>query len=190
MTKPVGRSSRAGIFAPESRRSEPESHVLTDWSCRWEETWTMTVMTEPSQRRAYIRHEPQQRLVLALCQVPVSVLDSLSNTANMRCHIFTSILSFLFFSLFLPCVLAQVLRDDSPIWVQGAFEDATVTANDTSYNAGGTITVNSFVLNIPRNLLVQFPAAWVPWRDFVASKSDFIGFETLVNSPRLLSTPS
>ncbi|KAK4675057.1 hypothetical protein QC764_501720 [Podospora pseudoanserina] len=140
----------------------------------------MTVMTEPSQRRAYIRHEPQQRLVLALCQVPVSVLDSLSNTVNMRCYIFTSILSFLFFSLFLPCVLAQVLRDDSPIWVQGAFEDATVTANDTSYNAGGTITVNGFVLNIPRNLLVQFPAAWVPWRDFVASKSDFIGFETLV----------
>ncbi|KAK4204632.1 hypothetical protein QBC40DRAFT_250032 [Triangularia verruculosa] len=100
----------------------------------------------------------------------------------MLTHLFSHFLSSLSILLLLmsSSILAQVLRDDSPIWVQGAFEDATVTVNDTSYNAGGTITVNGFIMNIPKNLLVQFPAAWVPWRDFVASKSDFMGFETLV----------
>ncbi|CAI4216035.1 unnamed protein product [Parascedosporium putredinis] len=60
----------------------------------------------------------------------------------------------------------------------GAFEDATVQGD--SYNAGGVVTVNGFVMNVPENLLVQFPAAWVPWKEFVANKADFLGFETLV----------
>jgi hypothetical protein len=71
-----------------------------------------------------------------------------------------------------------VLGQDAPLWVQGGFEDATVSG--PQYNAGGVITVNGFEMNVPENLLVQFPAAWVPWKDFVASKADFIGFETLV----------
>ncbi|PKS08149.1 hypothetical protein jhhlp_005425 [Lomentospora prolificans] len=71
-----------------------------------------------------------------------------------------------------------VSGQDAPLWVQGALEDATVEG--AAYNAGGVITVNGFVMNVPENLLVQFPAAWVPWKDFVASKADFLGFETLV----------
>ncbi|KAM5350960.1 hypothetical protein ACJ41O_003683 [Fusarium nematophilum] len=68
---------------------------------------------------------------------------------------------------------------DSPLFIQGGFEEATVD-DDSAYNAGGTITVNGFNMVVPKNLLVQFPAAWVPWKDFVASKADFAGFETLV----------
>lgn len=74
--------------------------------------------------------------------------------------------------------LSFVLAQDAPLWVQGAFEDGSVA--DETFNSGGSITVNGFTMNVPKNLLVQFPAAWVPWRDFVASKADFAGFETLV----------
>lgn len=70
------------------------------------------------------------------------------------------------------CALAQ----DTPLFVQGGFEDATVRGN--AYNAGGVIVVNGFHMNIPENLLVHFPEALVPWRDFAARKEDFKGFET------------
>lgn len=68
---------------------------------------------------------------------------------------------------------------ESPIWVQGALEDAIAT--DDTFNTGGTIVVNGFTLNVPKNLLVQFPVAWVPWKEFVANKADFAGYETLVS---------
>jgi len=90
-------------------------------------------------------------------------------------HSTVRILLVTFLALF-GCVLAQ----DAPLFIQGGLEDATVT-DPTVYNSGGTITVNGFVAEVPLNTLVQFPAAWVPWRDFVASKSDFLGFETLVS---------
>ncbi|KAF4823554.1 hypothetical protein CGCSCA5_v001744 [Colletotrichum siamense] len=71
-----------------------------------------------------------------------------------------------------------VWAQESPIWVQGALEDAIAT--DDTFNTGGTIIVNGFTMNVPKNLLVQFPAAWVPWKEFVANKADFAGYETLV----------
>ncbi|KAK2752665.1 hypothetical protein CKAH01_17657 [Colletotrichum kahawae] len=71
-----------------------------------------------------------------------------------------------------------VWSQESPIWVQGALEDAIAT--DDTFNTGGTIVVNGFTMNVPKNLLVQFPAAWVPWKEFVANKADFAGYETLV----------
>lgn len=71
-----------------------------------------------------------------------------------------------------------VCAQDYPLFVQGAFEDATVT--DDTYNSGGSVVVNGFTMSVPRNVLVQFPAAWVPFPEFVARKQDFIGFETLV----------
>lgn len=74
--------------------------------------------------------------------------------------------------------LSFVLAQDAPLWIQGSLEDGSVA--DETFNSGGSITVNGFTMNVPKNLLVQFPAAWVPWRDFVASKSEFLGFETLV----------
>ncbi|KAK5660755.1 hypothetical protein OQA88_12121 [Cercophora sp. LCS_1] len=75
----------------------------------------------------------------------------------------------------IPSVLAQ---NDIPLWVQGGLEGANAT--DTSYNTGGTIVVNGFTMTVPKNLLVQFPAAWVPFGDFVERLDDFIGFETLI----------
>lgn len=83
-------------------------------------------------------------------------------------------------ALLAPAVLGQ----DAPLFIQGALEDATVSGD--AYNAGGSITVNGFSMNVPENLLVQFPAAWVPWKTFVESKDKFLGFETLVFYSRRL----
>lgn len=96
----------------------------------------------------------------------------------------TTLLLLLNFSFLLRSVTGQAVGvgDDHPMWVQGALEAATAT--DDSYNTGGTITVNGFTMNVPKNLLVQFPAAWVPWKDFVGNKTDFLGFETLVCLPQ------
>lgn len=86
--------------------------------------------------------------------------------------------SILTLSLQVALLAPVVLGQDAPLFIQGALEDATVSGD--AYNAGGSITVNGFSMNVPENLLVQFPAAWVPWRTFVESKDKFLGFETLV----------
>jgi hypothetical protein len=78
--------------------------------------------------------------------------------------------------LFIPNIFAQ----DAPLFIQGGFEDATAT--DESYNSGGTITVNGFNIQVPKNLQVQFPAAWVPWKDFSAGKESMLGYEINVLS--------
>lgn len=84
----------------------------------------------------------------------------------------------LFFTLWV-FLLSFVLSQEAPIWVQGSLEDATAT--DDTFNTGGSIVVNGFTMNVPKNLLVQFPAAWVPWKEFVNNKADLAGFETLVS---------
>lgn len=80
--------------------------------------------------------------------------------------------------------LSYVQAQDAPLWIQGSFEDGSVA--DETFNSGGSITVNGFTMNVPKNLLVQFPAAWVPWRDFVAGKSEYLGYETLARRFNLL----
>ncbi|KAH7313837.1 hypothetical protein B0I35DRAFT_480487 [Stachybotrys elegans] len=67
---------------------------------------------------------------------------------------------------------------DAPLFIQGGLEDAVAT--DDTYNSGGTITVNGFQILVPKNLLVQFPAANVPFKDFAAEKASMIGYETNV----------
>lgn len=89
-------------------------------------------------------------------------------------------------ALTLQLLFGRVHAQDAPLWIQGAFEDASV-ADDSLYNSGGVIVVNGFSMNVPENLLVQFPAAWVPWKDLVASKEEFMGFETLVRFRRPIS---
>lgn len=86
-----------------------------------------------------------------------------------------NMLSLLFVGFRLLCLLPQVFGQDAPLFVQGGFEDAT--AVDDTYNSGGTITVNGFNIQVPKNLQVQFPAAWVPWKDFTAEKASMLGYE-------------
>lgn len=83
-------------------------------------------------------------------------------------------------SLVLSLVLLAVpaAAQDSFLWIQGGFEDAFAT--DETFNSGGVIVVNGFNMTVPKNVLVQFPSAWVPFKDFAASKESFIGFETFV----------
>lgn len=79
--------------------------------------------------------------------------------------------------------LVMVVAQDAPLFIQGGFEDATAT--DDTYNTGGTISVNGFTITVPTNMLVQFPAAWVPWKDFVEDKEAMIGYE--INVSRVAS---
>lgn len=88
-----------------------------------------------------------------------------------RNNLFYTFLLCVNFLLLVPNIFAQ----DAPLFVQGGLEDATAT--DASYNSGGSITVNGFSIQIPKNLQVQFPAAWVPWKDFSAGKQSMLGYE-------------
>lgn len=80
----------------------------------------------------------------------------------------------------------KVMTQDAPLFIQGGFEDATAT--DDSYNTGGTISVNGFTITVPSNMLVQFPAAWVPWKDFVEDKDAMIGYEINVSRAASMRT--
>lgn len=77
-------------------------------------------------------------------------------------------------ALAIPAALAQ----DSNLVVQGGFESAFAT--DDTYNSGGVIVVNGFNMTVPKNVLVQFPSTWTPFKDFAASMDQFVGFETAV----------
>lgn len=59
----------------------------------------------------------------------------------------------------------------------------------TQFNTGGSIVVAGVSITIPENLLVQFPATFVSFRDFAASSGSLAGFEVNVegNYVRLTS---
>jgi hypothetical protein len=44
----------------------------------------------------------------------------------------------------------------------------SASADGTAYNSGGKISVGGLQITIPKNLQVQFPAAWVPFKDFAS----------------------
>ncbi len=92
---------------------------------------------------------------------------------------FLSMFAKLVLGLQLLSIQSNVMAQDAPLFVQGGFEGATAT--DDSYNTGGTISVEGFTIKVPRNMLVQFPAAWVPWKDFVEDKDSMIGYEINVS---------
>jgi hypothetical protein len=84
-------------------------------------------------------------------------------------------LSLFLISIQLLCLIPRAFAQDAPLFIQGGLEDAT--AVDDTYNTGGTITVNGFNVQVPKNLQVQFPAAWVAWKDFTAEKASMLGYE-------------
>lgn len=54
----------------------------------------------------------------------------------------------------------------------------SATADGSDYNSGGKISVNGWDITVPSNFQVQFPAAFVGWKNFVAG--DFGGHEVSV----------
>ncbi|KAJ4388785.1 hypothetical protein N0V93_006245 [Gnomoniopsis smithogilvyi] len=44
-------------------------------------------------------------------------------------------------------------------------------------------------MTVPKNVLVQFPSAWVPFKEFAANKEDFIGFEAFVQGNTINGVP-
>ena len=76
-------------------------------------------------------------------------------------------------------LFSSAYGQDAPLFVEGGLEDAI--AFDDTFNSGGTISVGGFNITIPKNLQVEFPAAYVGWRDFAADKDSMIGYETMVS---------
>ncbi|KAF2806272.1 uncharacterized protein BDZ99DRAFT_538460 [Mytilinidion resinicola] len=56
----------------------------------------------------------------------------------------------------------------SPFLVNGVL-DGPGSVNASDYNSGGTNSVNGFTVTIPKNLIVQFPAAWVSFPKLAAA---------------------
>ncbi|KAK6822424.1 hypothetical protein PG990_014882 [Apiospora arundinis] len=72
-------------------------------------------------------------------------------------------------------LVSYAQAQDAPLFIQGGLEAASAT--DDTYNSGGSISLNGFDISVPKNMLVQFPAAYVPWKDFVADKDAMMGYE-------------
>jgi len=81
-------------------------------------------------------------------------------------------------------VFSGVYGQDAPLFVQGGLDGAT--AFDDSYNTGGTISVGGFNITVPKNLQVEFPAAYVPWKDFARDHESMLGYETNVSALPIL----
>ncbi|KAF3048005.1 hypothetical protein E8E12_005966 [Didymella heteroderae] len=69
--------------------------------------------------------------------------------------------------------LAQTV---TPFIIDGPLGSAAATSA-TQFNTGGSITVAGISITIPENLLVQFPATFVPFKDFAASAGSLAGYE-------------
>lgn len=74
----------------------------------------------------------------------------------------------------------SIVCQDVGFDLDGAID--TATATDSSFNTVGTISVHGWTVVVPQNLHVGFPAAWVPWKEFVAGwrGGSFPGYEVLV----------
>ncbi|GAB7345484.1 hypothetical protein MBLNU457_3808t3 [Dothideomycetes sp. NU457] len=67
-----------------------------------------------------------------------------------------------------------------PFDLDGRIEGIQAT-DPTLFNTGGTITVYGTPITIPSNLLVQFPAAWVPFQQFARDAASWTGYEVSIS---------
>ncbi|KAF2873564.1 hypothetical protein BDV95DRAFT_627456 [Massariosphaeria phaeospora] len=66
-----------------------------------------------------------------------------------------------------------------PFLVDGGLEASGCTVdNPSEYNSGGFIKVNGFNIKVPKNMIVQFPVAWVPFPQLCGAKAS--GYEIVV----------
>ncbi|CRK19615.1 hypothetical protein BN1723_011942 [Verticillium longisporum] len=80
-----------------------------------------------------------------------------------------------------------VNAQDVPFTYNGAFEGAT--ASSTDFNSGGTIRVSGHSVTVPKNLQIQFPAAWVGFKDFAGGSAAFDEYEVEVTDNIVGGTP-
>ncbi|KAJ4991922.1 hypothetical protein SVAN01_02517 [Stagonosporopsis vannaccii] len=88
---------------------------------------------------------------------------------------FTRMISAVLFAA--PQIFAQTV---TPFVIDGPLAGASASAA-TQFNSGGSITVGGVSITVPENLLVQFPAAFVPFRDFAANGGQYSGYELSVD---------
>ena len=63
----------------------------------------------------------------------------------------------------------------------------SATAESTNTNTGGRVSVNGWSITIPENLIVQFPASYIPFQALAAG--NFIGDEVLINGNIVRTAP-
>ncbi|OAL46422.1 hypothetical protein IQ07DRAFT_150500 [Pyrenochaeta sp. DS3sAY3a] len=81
-------------------------------------------------------------------------------------------------------VLAQI-PNIIPFLVTGSLDGCEVETSE--YNSGGEIKVNNFDIEVPKNLIVQFPTVWAPFKDFCNAGAG--GFEITVVGNIVGGTP-
>lgn len=75
------------------------------------------------------------------------------------------------------------------IKLQHSLIKSSVSASSTTqFNSGGSITVGGTTIAVPENLLVQFPAAFIPFRDFAANGGQYSGFELSIDGNYVRTT--
>ncbi|KAF2675774.1 hypothetical protein K458DRAFT_380982 [Lentithecium fluviatile CBS 122367] len=98
-----------------------------------------------------------------------------------------------FFTLLGGVLLAvtQAFAQSIPFVIDGPLE--SVSAKDASFNTGGSVTVAGMAITIPANLLVQFPAAFVPYKafaaDYAANAGSYAGWEVSVEGNYVNGVP-
>ncbi|KAH6718603.1 hypothetical protein BKA61DRAFT_652342 [Leptodontidium sp. MPI-SDFR-AT-0119] len=86
------------------------------------------------------------------------------------------------FQFFVSLLVAQVVNAAVTPFVVSGFLDGVSVNNASQFNSGGFVQVNGFNILIPDNMLVEFPAAQVPFKDFVAgNRAGTPANEVLIN---------
>ncbi|KAJ4290217.1 hypothetical protein N0V90_010432 [Kalmusia sp. IMI 367209] len=81
---------------------------------------------------------------------------------------------------------ATPIPNISPLSVIGPFGGCTVDTND--YNSGGSISVDGWSIKVPKNLLVQFPTIWTPFRKLCEAGAD--GYEVQISGNVIGAQPT
>ncbi|KAH8599230.1 hypothetical protein B0O99DRAFT_591099 [Bisporella sp. PMI_857] len=77
-------------------------------------------------------------------------------------------MSFLYLLLVLGAYIQLAVAQVQPFAVTGFLDSANANPG-TAANRGGTVTISGFTVKIPDNLLVEFPALFVPFAEFAAA---------------------
>ncbi|KAF2674125.1 hypothetical protein BT63DRAFT_461787 [Microthyrium microscopicum] len=79
-----------------------------------------------------------------------------------------------------------------PFTIDGLLDSVKIT-NASQFNSGGTVTAYGHAITIPENMLVQFPAAYIPFQkfalDYLTNPGLYTGFEVSLDGNFVNNVP-